>query len=130
MGSVCALMDVRRSSGCLRAPANPPGSTASALRVVLASCQGDHRSMSPRRLTICAVDTVPIRVPLARTFHGSHYRMTHRSTIVTRIRTEEGIVGQAYAGDEDTGLLEIERIIAEEITPRLLGEDAFAVERC
>ena len=86
--------------------------------------------MSPRRLTICAVDTVPIRVPLARTFHGSHYRMTHRSTIVTRIRTEEGIVGQAYVGDEDTGLLEIERIIAEEITPRLLGEDAFAVERC
>jgi L-alanine-DL-glutamate epimerase-like enolase superfamily enzyme len=86
--------------------------------------------MAPRRLTITAVETVPVRVPLARTFHGSHYRMTHRSTIVTRIHTEEGIVGEAYAGDEDAGLLEIEQIIAAEITPRLLGEDAFAVERC
>ena len=86
--------------------------------------------MAPRRLTITAVETVPLRVPLARTFHGSHYRMTHRSTIVTRIHTEEGIVGEAYAGDEDAGLLEIERIIADEIAPRLLGEDAFAVERC
>ena len=86
--------------------------------------------MAPRRLTITAVETVPLRVPLARTFHGSHYRMTHRSTIVTRIHTEEGIVGEAYAGDEDAGLLEIEQIIAAEIAPRLLGEDAFAVERC
>lgn len=79
---------------------------------------------------MCSVETVPLRVPLARAFHGSHYRMTHRSTIVTRIRTEEGIVGEAYAGDEDAGLLEIERIIADEITPQLLGEDAFGVERC
>ena len=86
--------------------------------------------MPPRRLTVCSVETVPLRVPLARTFHGSHYRMTHRSTIVTRIRTDEGVVGEAYAGDEDAGLLEIERIIADEITPQLLGEDAFAVERC
>jgi len=86
--------------------------------------------MPPRRLTICSVETVALRVPLARTFHGSHYRMTHRSTIVTRIRTEEGIVGEAYAGDEDAGLLEIERIIADEITPQLVGEDAFGVERC
>jgi L-alanine-DL-glutamate epimerase-like enolase superfamily enzyme len=85
---------------------------------------------APRRLGISAIETVPIRVPLARTFRGSHYQMTHRSTIVTRIRTDEGVVGEAYAGDEDAGLLEIDRIIADEIAPRLLGEDAFAVERC
>ncbi len=29
--------------------------------------------------------------------------MTHRSTIVTRVHTDEGIVGEAYAGDEDAG---------------------------
>ena len=56
--------------------------------------------------------------------------MTHRSTIVTRIRTEEGVVGEAYCGDEDAGLLEIDEIVRTEIAPRLIGEDAFRVERC
>ena len=45
--------------------------------------------------------------------------MTHRSTIVTRIRTEEGIVGEAYCGDEDAGLHEIDAILRTEIAPRL-----------
>jgi D-galactarolactone cycloisomerase len=82
------------------------------------------------RLTIRSIETVPIRVPLARVFSGSYYRMTHRSTIVTRVHTDEGVVGEAYAGDEDAALLDLDRIIREEIAPRLVGEDAFAVERC
>ena len=81
-------------------------------------------------LAIRSLETIPIRVPLVRTYRGSNYEMTHRSTIVTRLHTEEGIVGEAYAGDEDTDLLEIERIIHDEIEPRLVGVDAFAVERC
>jgi D-galactarolactone cycloisomerase len=81
-------------------------------------------------LTIAEVETIAIRVPLARTYHGSAYKMTHRSTIVTRIRTEEGVVGEAYCGDEDAGLLEIDEIVRTEIAPRLIGEDAFRVERC
>jgi len=82
------------------------------------------------RLTIRAIDTTPVRVPLARTYRGSTYQMTHRSTLLTRVFTEEGIVGEAYAGDEDADLLAIEAIVRSEITPLLLGEDAFAVERC
>jgi D-galactarolactone cycloisomerase len=81
-------------------------------------------------LTISRIETIPIRVPLGRVYRGSHYHMTHRSTIVTRVHTEQGIVGEAYAGDEDAGLLEIDRIIHEEIAPRLLGADGMAIERC
>ena len=81
-------------------------------------------------LTIAEIETVAIRVPLARTYHGSAYKMTHRSTIVTRIRTEAGVLGEAYCGDEDAGLHEIDGIIRNEIAPRLIGEDAFRVERC
>jgi D-galactarolactone cycloisomerase len=81
------------------------------------------------RLTIREIDTIPIRVPLARTYHGSGYKMTHRSTLVTRVITEDGLVGEAYAGDEDATLLEIDRIVREEIAPQIVGEDAFAVER-
>src|SRR5262245_58672471 len=72
-------------------------------------------------LTIERIETVPIRVPLGRVYRGSHYQMTHRSTIVTRIYTSDGIVGEAYAGDEDAGLLEIERIIHDEIATQLQG---------
>ena len=82
------------------------------------------------RLTIAQVETIPIRVPLGQTYRGSGYEMTHRSTIVTRIHTEEGIVGEAYCGDEDAGLLEITEIVQREIAPLLVGEDAFRVERC
>jgi L-alanine-DL-glutamate epimerase-like enolase superfamily enzyme len=82
------------------------------------------------RLTIRRIETTPIRVPLPRVYRGSAYHMTHRSTIVTRVHTEEGIVGEAYAGDEDAGLEAIDRIIHLEISPRLEGEDALAVERC
>ena len=84
-------------------------------------------SAAVRSLTIARIETVPIRVPLGRVYSGSHYRMTHRSTIVTRVHTEEGVVGEAYAGDEDAGLLEIDAVIHDEIAPRLQGEDAFAV---
>lgn len=83
-----------------------------------------------RDLTIRAIDTIPLRVPLARTYRGSHYQMSHRSTIVVRVLTESGIVGEAYAGDEDGGLAHIDGIIRNEIAPVLIGEDAFATERC
>ncbi len=81
-------------------------------------------------LQIERIETVPIRVPLPREYRGSTYHMTHRSTIVTRVHTAEGIVGECYAGDEDAGLAQIERIVRDEIAPRLAGEDAFAIERC
>jgi L-alanine-DL-glutamate epimerase-like enolase superfamily enzyme len=92
--------------------------------------QGEDLGVRRRRLTIREIEVVPMRVPLGRTYSGSHYRMTHRSTIVTRIYTEEGIVGEAYAGDEDASLGEIATVIANELSPKLIGEDAFAVERC
>jgi L-alanine-DL-glutamate epimerase-like enolase superfamily enzyme len=84
----------------------------------------------PDRLTIRSIETTPLRVPLGRTYRGSTYRMTHRSTLVTRVVTEEGVVGEAYAGDEDADLLEIEQIVHDEIEPALLGQDGLAIERC
>jgi D-galactarolactone cycloisomerase len=81
-------------------------------------------------LAIRSLETIPLRVPLVRTYHGSNYRMTHRSTVVVRVHTEEGIVGEAYAGDEDADLLAIDAIVHEELAPLLTGADAFATERC
>ena len=82
------------------------------------------------RLTIGQIETIPIRVPLPRVYRGSYYQMTHRSTIVTRIHMDEGTTGEIFTGDEDHINSQIERVIQDEIAPRLIGEDAFAVERC
>ena len=69
-------------------------------------------------LTIAEIETIAIRVPLARTYRGSAYRMTHRSTIVTRIRTEEGIVGEAYCGRRGRRAARDRRDRPDEIAPR------------
>lgn len=80
-------------------------------------------------LPIVGVETTAIRVPLKRVYRGSHYHMTHRSTVIVRV-TVDGFVGEAYAGDEDSSLFEIERIINHELAPVLIGQDALAIERC
>jgi D-galactarolactone cycloisomerase len=87
-------------------------------------------NMPPGRLTISEIETIPIRVPLRQTYRGSSYQMTHRATILTRIRTDEGITGEAFVGDEDHINDRIERVIRNEIAPRLIGADGFATERC
>ena len=81
-------------------------------------------------MKIQRIDTIPIRVPLRQTYRGSFYQMSHRATILTRIYTDAGIVGEAFVGDEDHINDQIERVILDEISPNLTGEDAFAIERC
>jgi L-alanine-DL-glutamate epimerase-like enolase superfamily enzyme len=81
-------------------------------------------------LTIREITLTPIVVPLDGVYRGSYYRMENRASIVTRVVTEEGIVGEAYAADEDKTLAEIVHVIRDEIAPRLIGQDAFSYERC
>jgi L-alanine-DL-glutamate epimerase-like enolase superfamily enzyme len=83
-----------------------------------------------RTLTIREIKTTALIVPLDREYRGSYYGMRNRATIITQVITEEGVVGEAYAGDEDATLAEIEQIIHGEIEPRLRGENALAFERC
>ncbi|HEY8479753.1 MAG TPA: mandelate racemase/muconate lactonizing enzyme family protein [Spirillospora sp.] len=83
----------------------------------------------PTPLTIESLETVAVRVALPRVYKGSQYQMTHRSTVIVRVRCSGGVVGEAYAGDEDRTLFEIESIIHDEIKPRLIGMDAMATER-
>jgi L-alanine-DL-glutamate epimerase-like enolase superfamily enzyme len=81
-------------------------------------------------LTIEAIETIPIRVPLPFTYKGSYYKMRNRCTIITRVRTSEGIVGEAYNADEDEPLQsEILSILHDELVPQVTGLDAFATER-
>src|SRR5215472_19201551 len=90
---------------------------------------GFHYSMTSQ-LKIERIECVPLKMPLPRTFRGSNYFMTHRCTIITRVYTAAGIVGEVYNGDEFETQGEVLRIIAEEIAPQLRGRDAFNIEGC
>jgi L-alanine-DL-glutamate epimerase-like enolase superfamily enzyme len=80
--------------------------------------------------SIVSIETLCIRVPLTKIYRGSNYHMTHRSTVICRVHCAGGIVGEAYAGDEDSSLFAIEKIIQTEITPKIIGLDVRGVERC
>ena len=88
------------------------------------------RSRAAGTLTIRDIELIPIIVPLDGVYRGSYYRMENRASLITRVVTEEGIVGEAYAGDEDKTLGDIAGVIRDEIAPRLIGMNAFSYERC
>ena len=82
------------------------------------------------QLRIESIECVALSMPLPRTFRGSNYFMTHRCTIITRVRTSAGIVGECYNGDEFETQAEVVRIITDEIAPLIKGMDAFNIEGC
>ena len=82
------------------------------------------------RLTIERIECIPLSMPLPRVYRGSNYYMTHRCTIITRLYTKEGIVGECYNGDEFETQAEVVGIVENEIAPAIIGMDAFNVEGC
>jgi L-alanine-DL-glutamate epimerase-like enolase superfamily enzyme len=83
-----------------------------------------------RSAPIESIEVTPIVVPLAQEYRGSYYSMRNRATVITRVVTRDGIVGEAYAGDEDHTLAHIVAVVTQEIAPRLVGENLFSYERC
>ncbi|MBI5089403.1 MAG: mandelate racemase/muconate lactonizing enzyme family protein [Actinobacteria bacterium] len=81
-------------------------------------------------LTITGIEQIPLVVPLGREYKGSYYSMTHRVTVLTRIHTSEGLIGTAYAADEENTVFDIMKVVEHEIAPRLIGQNALAIERC
>lgn len=80
-------------------------------------------------LTVTRVEVIPVIAPLARVFKGSFYKMDQRATLITRLYTEEGIVGEAYAGDEVDTLAAISAVVTDEIAPRLIGMNLMSTAR-
>jgi L-alanine-DL-glutamate epimerase-like enolase superfamily enzyme len=81
-------------------------------------------------LRIERVETVALRAPLARRFAGSAYSMVNRCTIITRLRTHDGLASEVYTGDTDEEQARVLRIVHEELAPALLGRSATDPEGC
>jgi L-alanine-DL-glutamate epimerase-like enolase superfamily enzyme len=76
-------------------------------------------------MKITSVQTIPLEIPLPKTFSGSRYKKTKRSTIITKIYTDEGVVSEIYNGDNSEGYKEVIRYIHEVLEPLIVGENCW-----
>ncbi len=80
-------------------------------------------------MRIHSVEAIAIDIPLKKNFGGSTYSVLKRSTVITRLRTDDGLTSEVYNGDNREHGREIVRIICEELAPLIVGMDVFATER-
>jgi L-alanine-DL-glutamate epimerase-like enolase superfamily enzyme len=78
---------------------------------------------------IHGIEAIPVDIPLSRNFGGSTYAVLKRSTVITRMRTDDGLVSQVYNGDNREHGPEIVRLIHEELAPLARGQSIFEGER-
>jgi D-galactarolactone cycloisomerase len=77
---------------------------------------------------IVRIETIPLKVKLDRAAVGSNLKFTHRCAIVTRVHTDAGIVGECFNGGDDDLQAAIVRVIADEMSPKLVGRRVMAIE--
>jgi D-arabinonate dehydratase len=78
---------------------------------------------------IASVEAIAIEIPLKKNFGGSTYAVLKRCTVVTRMRTDEGLVSEVYNGDNREHGREIVRLIEDELAPLVKGTSIFESER-
>ncbi|GIX48076.1 MAG: enolase [Candidatus Tectimicrobiota bacterium] len=66
-------------------------------------------------------EVIPLAVPLSRTFYGGTYAIDRRCTLLLRLRTDDGLRGQIYIGDERDAQAEVCRQLTQTLFPRILG---------
>ena len=80
-------------------------------------------------MKIQSIEAIAIEIPLRKNFGGSTYAVTKRCTVVTRARTDDGLVSEVYNGDNREHGREIVRLIREVLAPRVNGMDILEVEK-
>jgi D-arabinonate dehydratase len=72
-------------------------------------------------VTLDSVEVIAVEIPLNKNFGGSTYAVLKRCTVVTRLRTSDGLVSEVYNGDNREHGLEIVRLIVEDLFPLIKG---------
>jgi len=80
-------------------------------------------------MRIHSIEAIPIEIPLKKNFGGSTYSVLTRCTVITRMRTEDGLVSEVYNGDNREHGREIVRLIHETLAPLARGMSLFEGER-
>ncbi|WP_282769859.1 mandelate racemase/muconate lactonizing enzyme family protein [Saccharomonospora viridis] len=77
---------------------------------------------------ITRIETIPLRVPLDRPATGATLKLTHRCTIVTRVHTDAGVIGECFNGNDDALQGPIITLIHDELEPMLVGRRVAEIE--
>ena len=80
-------------------------------------------------MTIDSIEAIALDIPLKKDFGGSTYHVLKRSTVITRMRTDEGLVSEVYNGDNREHGRAIARLIRETLAPLVRGTSVFEGER-
>lgn len=81
------------------------------------------------KMKITKIEVIPLVRKLQDAFEGGTYRIVNRNTLVTRVYTDAGIMGEAFGGDEDMWQAEVVSVIRDKFMPLLIGEDARDIQR-
>ncbi len=76
-------------------------------------------------MRITSVESIPIRVPLARPKRFALRTVTARDYTIVRVKTDAGVSGWGYTW----GPPAVARVVADQLAPVLLGEDALLTTR-
>ena len=79
-------------------------------------------------MRITAVEAIAIDIPLSRNFGGSTYSVLKRSTVITRLRTDAGLVSEVYNGDNRAHGPQIANLIANDLLNAVKGLSIFERE--
>lgn len=79
---------------------------------------------------ITRIEAVLVTVPLKRDYKGSSYSVPEKNAIITRIHTEDGLVGECANGEGRLASHEAGfAILRDDIAPLLLGADPTRIEQ-
>ena len=77
---------------------------------------------------ITRIETLPLKVKMERVATGSTLKLSHRCTILTRIHTDAGVIGECFNGNDDALQAAVIQMIDQEMAPRLIGHRVGAIE--
>lgn len=80
-------------------------------------------------MIVTDVEAIWLWMPLKKPVHGGTYTIPSRATIVTRVFTDEGLVGEAFAGDQRKIGGEMCNLIEDDLKKTVVGENLFSIDK-
>ncbi len=77
---------------------------------------------------ITRIETIPLKVKMEKVATGSTLKLSHRCTILTRIHTDTGVIGECFNGNDDALQASVIQMIQQEMAPMLIGHEITAIE--
>lgn len=80
-------------------------------------------------MRITAVEAIAVDIPLRKNFGGSTYSVLKRSTVITRLKTDAGLVSNVYNGDNRSHGVQIAKLIENDLFNVINKLNIFERER-